>query len=193
MPDTPSLSELIDARLSALALTDEDFILKTGMRDRAKGRTWLERAREEGIYSQPEELLRWLGDGLELDAAAIADAHKETRRRAHEASWQEFCRNFRPHAVLVTERSIPSPIHVCALGGFHRKKLVEFPEDLLAEQYSAYVRSEMPESIPTFGKVVGFVLNHAPDQAEEYDLDGALKRELSSALMTGQAYFGTPL
>ena len=50
MPDTPSLLELIDARLSALALTDEDLIFKTGMRDLTKGRAWLEPAREEGVY-----------------------------------------------------------------------------------------------------------------------------------------------
>ncbi len=97
--------------------------------------------------------------------------------------------NFKPHAVALCERKVPSSIVIYGLIGGDQQRIIHFPEaytdgtqKLAPEDYSAYARKNLPEEIKFMGKTIGYVVNYSPDHSIEYDLKGNVVRERSKFL-----------
>ena len=102
---------------------------------------------------------------------------------------------FQPHAIILAERTVPSPIFVAALIGVDRILRINFDPD---QPPVTYIRQAMAgidqklahfkcASLPGFGKPIGFVVNYSPDHAIRYDLQGNALEILPSAYRTGKA------
>ncbi len=144
---------------------------------------------------------RLLADGMSrTDARCLASAEevrcrvKESRVRRFldlrreleeaEATWR---RNFRPHAVLLTERERPSLVIGMMLFGDQR--FVFFQEQTDPTSFRDQVLRVLPEDVPLFGRPIGFIVNYTPDRAVEFDLHGSEARSYSGAFRPGRASF----
>ncbi len=144
---------------------------------------------------------RLLADGMSRsDARRLATA-AEVRRRVKEsrvrwllalrreqegveAAWR---RNFRPHAVILTENERPSLVIGMMLFGDQR--FVFFGEGTDPVSLRDQVLRALPEDVPLFGKPISFVVNYTPDRAVEFDLRGSEVRSYSNAYRPGRASF----
>jgi hypothetical protein len=79
---------------------------------------------------------------------------------------------FRPHAIIATERSIPSPIFVAALIGVEKILRIDFDTSLPEETYVHQALAQIPEQTIAFGRPIGVTVNYAPDRAVRYDPKG---------------------
>ena len=101
------------------------------------------------------------------------------KRREAEQAGMEWRENFRPHAIILTERTRPEPIFVAAIIGAERLLRVDF--DLDGERES-YVKKSLKGverrlakwngTIPAFGRPTGLIVNYAPNFAVRFDLRG---------------------
>lgn len=149
-----------------------------------------------------EAVIRALPSALEVPAQVIADAIEETRiqlEKAEKARTAEretaWCAAFKPHAVILTERSTPQPIFIAALIGADRLLRVDFD---LAARPSSFVNQALngmrvklqrwpngPGKLLCFGAPIGVVVNYSPDRAIRFDLDGKALQILPRAYRVG--------
>ncbi len=99
---------------------------------------------------------------------------------------------FRPHAIIVTERSIPSPIFVAAIIGVERILRIDFDTSLPEDTYVQQALAQIPEQTIAFGRPIGVTINYAPDRAVRYDLKGEPVETLTEAVRCGKAYLTVP-
>jgi hypothetical protein len=99
---------------------------------------------------------------------------------------------FRPHAIIATDRSVPSPIFVAALIGVERILRIELDTSLPEETYVHQALERMPEQTIAFGRPVGVTINYAPNRAVRYDLKGDAIETLTEAVRCGKAYLTIP-
>jgi len=99
---------------------------------------------------------------------------------------------FRPHAIIATERSVPSPIFVAALIGIEKILCIDFDTSLPEETYVNQALAKLPEQTIAFGRPIGVTINYAPDRAVRYDLKGDPIETLTVAVRCGNAYFMIP-
>ena len=103
--------------------------------------------------------------------------------------------NFQPHAVIIAERRIPSPIFVAAIFGVDRILRIDFDLDQPRNTYVKQALAGIDEKLahfkcpylPGFGSPVGFVVNYSPDHAIRFGLDGNAVEILPAAYWTGRA------
>jgi hypothetical protein len=95
---------------------------------------------------------------------------------------------FRPHAIIATDRSVPSPIFVAALIGVEKILRIDFDTSLPEETYVHQALAELPEQTIAFGRPIGVKVNYAPDRAVRYDLKGDPIETLPEAIRCGKAY-----
>jgi len=110
---------------------------------------------------------------------------------------------FRPHAVIICEREIPSPIWVAGILGVRRLLVIDFdvtaPPSTFVEQAQAGLRKRMldwspdgqpgvpAKALPGFGALVGIIINFQADLAIRYDLNGNAVQTLARAYSPGSA------
>jgi hypothetical protein len=99
---------------------------------------------------------------------------------------------FQPHAIIATERSVPSPIFVAALIGVEKILRIEFDTSLPEETYLHQALAQLPEETIAFGRPIGVTVNYAPDRAVRYDLNGYPIDTLAAAAQCGRAYLTVP-
>ena len=99
---------------------------------------------------------------------------------------------FRPHAIILTERSVPSPIFVAALIGVEKILRIDFDTSLPEETYVHQALAQIPEQTIAFGRPFGVTINYAPDRAVRYDLKGEPIETLNEAIRCGRAFFTAP-
>jgi hypothetical protein len=137
--------------------------------------------------------LQALPAALELPVDDVAKAVEDTKRHFQEAEEAAYRASFVPHAIIVTERSIPSPVHIAAVLGIERLLRVDFAPTAdaatLAEQALRGVqeKTERDGTVLTFGKSVGFIVNYSPDFAEQFDLMGQSVGKFETARRLGVA------
>jgi hypothetical protein len=113
------ITALIDRRCRELGLTRADLIRNCGYSNVAKGLRRLEQLRS-GDLSTTAGLAERLPDALGVPDNAVTAAIERTRKQlcdAEDAAWRAA---FKPHAVILTERSVPQPIFVAAVIGVDR-------------------------------------------------------------------------
>ena len=137
-----------------------------------------------------------VGETEEILAEAERKAEEEQRllREAEEAEWRA---SFEPHAVIQTERTIPSQITICGLtGGAGGWLQIEFDLSQPPITYVQQVLDALPEMVRLasdgrryvtfFGDALGFIINYSPDQALQCDLDGNPLEILPKAYRPGE-------
>jgi len=88
---------------------------------------------------------------------------------------------FKPHAIILTERSRPEPFFVAAFIGVDRILRVDF--DLTAGRASFVhqalngIRLKLAfksgsDALPAYGRPTGVIVNYTPDRAVRFDLEG---------------------
>ena len=117
----------------------------------------------EGDFEGTKQFLEALPQALETSAETVTLAFDQTVRQielaekreseARDKIWRE---NFCPHAIILTERTVPSPIFVAAIIGV--EKLLRIDLDLTQRPVSFVRRvlDRLPEGVIAFGKTVGF-------------------------------------
>ncbi len=100
---------------------------------------------------------------------------------------------FRPHAIIATDRSVPSPIFVAALIGVERILRIELDTSLPEQTYVHQALAKLPEQTIAFGRPIGVTINYAADRAVRYDLKGDPIETLARAVRCGEASLIVPL
>jgi hypothetical protein len=98
-------------------------------------------------------------------------------------------RRFTPHALILTERSVPQPMFVAAVIGVERLLRVDLDAAAapvtFAGQALRAVRRRLAQwgsdQLPAFGRPIGVVVNYGPDRAVAFDMDGAPRAVLAMA------------
>lgn len=189
-----SLQTLIESRCRDLALTAPDLIHRAGYRNTAKGLRRLEALRNCDLASS-RGLIAKLPEALDLPPDSIADAVEETHREIHEREEQAWRAAFKPHAIIITEREIPTQIVIALLVGAPRHLRIDFD---LSKDRSTFISQTLRELelrlqrfnglIPFFGAAIGVIVNFAPERAVRYDIDGNAVEILKGAYRTDEAY-----
>ena len=95
---------------------------------------------------------------------------------------------FRPHAIIATDRSVPSPIFVAALVGVEKILRIDFDTSLPEATFVQQALAKLPEQTIAFGRPIGVTVNYAPDRAVRYDLKGDPIETFTAAIRCGKAY-----
>jgi hypothetical protein len=134
----------------------------------------------------PEVVSRAIEDTRRVIAEAKARAREEA-----EAAWRAA---FRPHAMIIGERTRPSPIFIVAIMGTNRILRVDFDTTGDSESYVGMALAgiqqrlvEFKGMLPAFGRAVGFIVNYTPDFAIRYSLDGVPQEVFDAAYRVGDA------
>ena len=187
-----AIGSLIRDRLRGLDLRPGDLMRRLNYKNIAKGLRRLDKLLA-GDLDKTRDLIHALPAALDVPPEVVDHAIEETRRQiakaqeaarhAREAAWRAA---FRPHAIILTERTIPQPIFVAAIIGAQRLLRVDFDLALAPGSYAnqalagvrrklAEFRSEsgqIPHTLPAFGRPVGVIVNYTPDCAVRFDLGG---------------------
>lgn len=187
MASANPVAELIDQRLAALQLSKRELIVRLGYKNVSKGLNRLHQL-YQGEFDRDEFLLAGLPEALQLDSSIIFAARtKVIQDAAFEARARE-ARRFKPHAVFLTEHRTPRQIVIAAMIGADRQRYVYFDYEIDPLTFKSIVLKTMPATIPMFGRVLGFVINHSPCYAIEYDADGKLIGVRNQQKVLGQLY-----
>jgi len=181
-----AIATLIRSRMTELGLSRGEFAKRLGYKNIAKGIRRID-GLCEGDIDGTKQFLDALPQALETSADTVKRALDQTVREIELAEkqgaetrdkiWREtFC----PHAIILTEHTVPSPIFVAAIIGV--EKLLRI--DLDATQGPV---DRLPEGVPAFGKPIGCVINYSPDKAVRFDRNGQPIAILDKAVRPGTA------
>lgn len=186
MPPIYPLPELIARRSRELDLMRTQLVLRMGYANVTKGLRRLA-AIEHGDLRHSGQFHGALAAALEIPPEAVEDAFAATRAALDAEKEAAYRDAFRPHAVILTERSIPSPIFVAAFMGVERLLRIRLDTDAAPAAFSQQARELLPEDgVPAFGRIIGYVVNYSPDEAVQFDLEGREVARFGRAIRLGQ-------
>ena len=165
------LSALIERRLDALGISRADLVRGLSYANFNKGDRRLGDILN-GDMRMAAILREKLAIALELDVAVVDQAIAETRAAIRDEEDRCYRASFKSHAVILTERTIPRPIFAAAFIGVDRLLRIDFEEGSSPVTFADQVLRQLPEGVPCFGRVTGFVVNFSPDHAVQFDRDG---------------------
>ena len=126
MKSNLAIAALIQSRMTELGLSRGEFAKRLGYKNLAKGIRRID-ALCEGDIEGTKQFLDVLPQALETSAETVKRALEQTVREIEMAEKQEaeardqiWRENFRPHAVILTERTVPNPIFVAAMIGVEK-------------------------------------------------------------------------
>jgi hypothetical protein len=99
---------------------------------------------------------------------------------------------FRPHAIIVTDRSVPSPIFVAALIGVEKILRIDFDTSLPEATFVQQALAKILKQTIAFGRPIGVTVSYAPDRAVRYDLKGDPLETFTEAIRCAKAYLTIP-
>jgi hypothetical protein len=212
MPIQLPLAKLIQTQMEELGLDRQTLGFRLGYKNPAKaaGRVnalcWghLTNRKSRAALSRlpdalglsPELVQRAIRETEQVLAEQERQAEEERRlaREREEAEWRAA---FRPHAIIQTERTVPSQITICGLtGGARRWLWIDFDLSKPPITFVQQALAALPERtglgsdgkryVTFFGEAVGFIVNYTPDQALRCDLDGQPQEVLTKAYRPGE-------
>jgi hypothetical protein len=188
-----AIATLIRSRMTELGLSRGEFVNRLGYKNIAKGIRRID-VLCEGDLEGTKHFLDVLPQALETSAETVKLALDQTVRElelaakeeaaARDKIWRE---NFRPHAIILTERKVPSPIFVVAMIGVEKLLRIDIDATQGPMSFVRQVLDRLPEVVPAFGKPIGFVINYSPDQAVRFDRNGQANEILKEAVRPGTA------
>ena len=181
---------LVRNGLKDLGISRTELSRRCGYKNLAKGIDRIDNVcRGDLTSNQAKTIIEALPSALEIsqelvDAAVLETANIIEEAKLKEAAEQEVAWRtaFKPHAIILTEKTRPEPLFVAAFIGVNRILRVDF--DLTADRASFVhqglngIRLKLAEFpnpsglLPCFGRPTGFVVNYAPDRAVRFDLEG---------------------
>ena len=188
-----AIAALIRSRMAELGLSRGEFAKRLGYKNLAKGIRRFD-ALCDGDLEGTKHFLDVLPQALETSADTVKRALDQTVREIEMAEKQEaeardkiWRENFYPHAVILTERTVPSPIFVAAIIGVEKLLRIDLDPTQGPVSYVRQVLDRLPEEVVAFGNTVGFVINYSPDQAVRFDPNGQPIAILDKAVRPGTA------
>lgn len=173
-----AIAALIRSRMTELGLSRGEFAKRLGYKNIAKGIRRID-ALCEGDIEGTKQFLHALPQALETSADTVTRALDQTVRELELAAKQEaeardkiWRENFRPHAIILMESTVPSPIFVAAIIGVEKLLRIDLDATQGSVSFVRQVLNRLPEEVPAFGKPIGFVINYSPDQAVRFDSNG---------------------
>ena len=153
--------------MTELGLSRGEFAKRLGYKNIAKGIRRID-ALCEGDVEGTKQFLDVLPRALETSAETVKRALDKTVREielaekqedeARDKMWREtFC----PHAIILTERTVPSPIFVAAIIGVEKLLRIDLDPTQGPVSFVRQVLDRLPEGVPAFGKPIGFGLSVA--------------------------------
>ena len=188
-----AIATLIRSRMTELGVSRGEFAKRLGYKNIAKGIRRIDALCEGGIEGT-KHFLDALPQALETSAETVKRALDQTVRELELAEKQEaevrdkiWREDFCPHAVILTERTVPSPIFVAAIIGVEKLLRIDLDATQGPVSFVRQVLDRLPEGVPAFGNTVGFVINYSPDKAVRFDPNGQPIAILDKAVRPGTA------
>jgi len=161
-----AIATLVRSRMIELGLSRGELAMRLGYKNLAKGIRRIDALRD-GDLEGTKQFSDVLPQALEISAETVERALDQTVRELELAEKQEteerdkiWRENFRPHAIILTERSVPSPIFVAALFGVEKLLRIDLDPTQRPVSFVRKVLDRLPEGVPAFGKPIGFVINY---------------------------------
>jgi hypothetical protein len=193
MKSALSIGTLIRVRMSELDISRGELAKRLGHKNLARGVRRID-ALCDGDLERTKQLFELLPQALETSTESVKLALEESFREiklaeeqeteAREKLWRE---NFRPHVIIVTERTIPSPIFVAALLGVEKLFRIDLDLNRRPVSFVEQALERLPEGVIAFGRTTGFVINYSPEQAVKFDCEGQPIEILDGAVRPGIA------
>jgi hypothetical protein len=188
-----AIANLIRSRMTELGLSPGEFAKRLGYKNIAKGIRRID-ALCGGDIEGTKHFLHVLPQALETSAETVKIALDQTVRELELAKKQEadardkiWREKFLPHAIILTEHTVPSPIFVAAMVGVERLLRIDIDATQGPVSFVRQMLDRLPERVPAFGRTVGFVINYSPDQAVRFDPNGQPIATLDEAVRPGTA------
>jgi hypothetical protein len=188
-----AIAALIRSRMTELGLSRGEFAKRLRYKSIAKGIRRFD-ALCDGDLEGTKQLLDALPQALETSADTVKRALDQTVREIEMAEKQEaeardkiWRENFCPHAIILTEKTVPSPIFVAAMIGVEKLLRIDLDATQGSVSFVRQALNRLPEEVPAFGKPIGFVINYSPDQAVRFDSNGHPIAILDKAIRPGTA------
>jgi hypothetical protein len=173
-----AIASLIRSRMTELGLSRGELAKRLGYKNLPKGIRRMD-VLCDGDVGETKQFLDVLPQALETSAETVKRALDQTVREIELAEKQEaeardkiWRENFCPHAIILTERSVPSPIFVAAMIGVEKLLRIDLDATQGPVSFVRQVLDRLPEGVPAFGKPIGFVINYSPDKAVRFDPTG---------------------
>lgn len=130
------MRKLIEDRCRELGLTPTDLVRRAGYSNTAKGLRRLQ-ALLNGDLDSTEGLIAKLPEALNLPPEVITQAVEETRSQIDEKEEEAYRANFKPHAIILTEHTIPTQICFALLTGASLHLRIDFDLNQPRSSYSS--------------------------------------------------------
>lgn len=174
---------LIEERRKALGLTKSQLAQRCGCKNLHKGVGWIDAiSRGHTDHPRAREILVRLPAALEIcqtefDQALAVTLRQLAGRDREEQALRDaaFRANFKPHAYLVTESSVPSQIVICGLAGGPERWLrieLDSSQPPLTFVRQALAAARVNSTVPFFGRTRGVAINYRIGSATLFDLAG---------------------
>ncbi len=206
------LARLIHMQMEQLGINAQALGFRLGYRNPAKaaGRVYalcdghLANRRSKAALARLPHALELPSDLVERAVIATEEAilwqerqRLESARNACQAEEGKWRRGFSPHAVIHTERTVPSQIMICGLtGGIdewllirldHSQPPITFVQQVLAAlPQKLQLRADGRPCVPFFGRALGFIINYSPEKALRCSLTGQPLEVLARAYRPGE-------
>lgn len=191
-----AISSLINGRSQELRISRVELAARCGFKNIAKGIRRLEQV-SAGDFSRAYILLSNLPDALSVEPCVLEAAILATRQASQKEKKQSYRDTFRPHAIIICERSRPEPIWVAGVIGIDRILKIDFAESSVPISYLKQAIKEVANrlgrwnspALPAFGRPQGLIINYTHDAAMEFDLEGQPLRTFDKAIQIGVSTF----
>jgi hypothetical protein len=202
------IGRLIISRANSLGLTRRDFAHRLGYKDISNAHKALADALTTGVV--PVHMRKNLARTLELDEEIVKAVFASTARQ-REDEWrsrlliqeQEYAAEFQPHLRTETERTVPEPIFIAALGSA-RLRFAELPPETWetdADGRERLVRQAIRDHyrarhghVPAFGAILSYTLVTLPgylvDFGHPFDTEGKPTGLIRAVRRIGSATLG---
>ena len=181
-----SLDQLIRQHMQDLGIRRADLARRMGYVNIAKGCRRIDQICA-GDLELAENLRIALSQGLAVDVEVIDESIEFTRAERIAAEDEAYRQSFKPHAVILTERQVPTQVTFYAVTGGARHRIIPFKEGSTPKTYAVQAREALPETVPGLGRPTGYVVNYSPDYALWFNREGRLVGRLDRALRVGQS------
>ncbi len=180
-----SLEKLIHQRMQDLGITRSDLVRRMGYANVAKGCRRIDQICC-GHVEMAKNLRVELSQGLEVRVEVVDKAKEVTRTEQIAAEDKAYRESFKPHAVMLTEETVPSQITLYAMTGGARHRIIRFEDGSAPETHATQAQEALPAEIPFFGPPIGSVVNYSPDFALKFSKESRLTEMLNRAFRVGQ-------
>jgi hypothetical protein len=161
MKSNLAIATLIQSRMTELGLSRGEFANRLGYKNIAKGIRRID-ALCDGDLEGTKLFLDMLPQALETSAETVKHALDQTVREIELAEKQEaeardkiWRETFRPHGIILTERTVPSPIFVAALIGVEKLLRIDLDATQGPMSFVRQVLNRLPEGSPRLERLLG--------------------------------------